>query len=155
MGNVYLLDCTLRDGGYINDWAFGHDAITGIFERLVSAGVDVIEVGFLDARRPFDIDRSIMPDTDSVARIYGKIDRGGAIVVGMIDFGACPIENLRPCAESYLDGVRVIFKKHRMHEALAFCAQVKALATRSLRRRCPSQAIRMTSCWSWPVLSTA
>ena len=27
MGRRELLDCTLRDGGYVNDWAFGHDRI--------------------------------------------------------------------------------------------------------------------------------
>ena len=127
MGNVYLLDCTLRDGGYINDWAFGKDTLNSVFERLVSAGVDVIELGFLDARRPFDPDRSIMPDTGCMERIYGKVDKGGAMVVGMIDYGACPLENLQPCRDSYLDGIRVIFKKHRMAEALDFCKQVKAL----------------------------
>ena len=61
MSKIKLLDCTLRDGGYVNDWKFGHDNIESIFERLVDAGVDVIEIGFLDDRRPFDIDRSIMP----------------------------------------------------------------------------------------------
>ena len=54
---VKLIDCTLRDGGYVNDWKFGHDTICCVFERLVQAGVDIIEVGFLDDRRPFDIDR--------------------------------------------------------------------------------------------------
>ena len=63
MGQIKLLDCTLRDGGYINDWNFGHDNLVSVFERLVEAGVDIIEVGFLDERRPFDIDRSIMPKT--------------------------------------------------------------------------------------------
>ena len=46
--NIKLLDCTLRDGGYINDWNFGHENIVNIFERLVGAGVDIIETGFLD-----------------------------------------------------------------------------------------------------------
>ena len=55
MSEIKLLDCTLRDGGYVNDWKFGHDNIESIFERLVDAGVDVIEIGFLDDRRPFDI----------------------------------------------------------------------------------------------------
>ena len=55
MQQRYLLDCTLRDGGYINDWEFGHDNIVNIFERLVASGVDVIEIGFLDDRRAFDI----------------------------------------------------------------------------------------------------
>ena len=66
MGNRFLLDCTLRDGGYVNDWEFGHDKIIEIFERLVSSGVDYIEVGFLDDRRPFDINHTIMPDTQAL-----------------------------------------------------------------------------------------
>jgi len=127
MKNVKLLDCTLRDGGYINDWNFGHDVLSGVFERLVLAGVDIIEVGFLDQRRPFDINRSIMPDTESVEKIYGSIDKKNAMIVGMIDFGTCSIENIQPCAESYLDGIRVIFKKHLRKEAIAFCRQLKDL----------------------------
>lgn len=127
MKNLRLLDCTLRDGGYLNDWEFGHSTMVNVFERLVSAGVDVIEIGFLDARRPFDINRSIMPDTSCVGRIYGNLDKGHAMVVGMIDYGTCPIENLQPCQKTFLDGIRVIFKQHVMHEAIAFCHQVKAL----------------------------
>lgn len=127
MGKIKLLDCTLRDGGYVNDWKFGHDNIVSIFERLVDANVDIIEIGFLDERRPFDMDRSIMPDTDSVGKIYGMLDRKQADIVGMIDYGTCGIQNIKPCSESYLDGIRVIFKKHIMHQAMDFCRQVKEL----------------------------
>lgn len=74
MGELKLLDCTLRDGGYVNDWEFGHNNLVSIFERLVDANVDVIEVGFLDDRRPFDINRSIMPDTDCMEKIYGGLE---------------------------------------------------------------------------------
>ena len=45
-GRRYLLDCTLRDGGYINDWKFGKDNLINVFERVTDAGVDVIEIGF-------------------------------------------------------------------------------------------------------------
>lgn len=51
MKDLQLLDCTLRDGGYIKDWEFGHDTLVNVFERTVSSGVDIIEVGFLDNRR--------------------------------------------------------------------------------------------------------
>ena len=125
MKNLRLLDCTLRDGGYLNDWEFGHDMMVNVFERLVSSKVDVIEVGFLDQRRPFDLNRSIMPDTASVEKIYGSLDKGNAMIVGMIDYGTCGIENIQPCEESYLDGIRVIFKKHLMYDAIAFCKQIK------------------------------
>ncbi len=127
MNDIKLLDCTLRDGGYVNDWKFGHDNLISVFERLVDSNVDIIEVGFLDERRPFDKDRSIMPDTASAEKIYGGLDRKNAMVVGMIDYGTCGIENIQPCEESFLDGIRVIFKKHLMHPAMEFCRQLKSL----------------------------
>ncbi len=127
MGEMRLLDCTLRDGGYLNDWNFGHDNLVSIFERLADSGVEMIEIGFLDERRPFDMNRSIMPDTDSVEKIYGRLDRRQAMVVGMIDYGTCGLEHIRPCDESFLDGIRVIFKKHLRGPALSYCAELKKL----------------------------
>lgn len=127
MGSRKLLDCTLRDGGYVNDWEFGHSNIIEIFERLVSSHVDYIEVGFLDERRRFDANRTIMPDTESVNRIFGSLEKGNATVLGMIDFGTCGIEHIQPASECFLDGIRVIFKEHLMYPALDFCRQLKDL----------------------------
>lgn len=127
MRTIQLLDCTLRDGGYINDWNFGHNNLISIFERLVDSKVDIIEIGFLDDRRPFDINRSIMPDTKSAERIWNYITKRPPMIVGMIDYGACRIENIQPCKESFLDGIRVIFKKNLMYEALEYCRQLKEL----------------------------
>lgn len=127
MSEMKLLDCTLRDGGYINDWEFGHANLVSVFERLVDAGIDIIEIGFLDERRVFDMNRSIMPDTDSVEKIYGKLDKKQAMVVGMIDYGTCSLEHIKPCEESFLDGIRVIFKKHLREQALAYCHELKKL----------------------------
>lgn len=127
MARRELLDCTLRDGGYVNDWEFGHENIVSIFKRLVSSKVEYIEIGFLDGRRQFDINRTIMPDTESVNRIFSGLDKGNSQVLAMIDYGTCGIENIQPAAETFLDGIRVIFKEHLMHEALDFCKQVSDL----------------------------
>lgn len=122
---MYLLDCTLRDGGYINDWEFGYDTIINIYERLVSAKVDMIEVGFIDVGRPYDMNRSIFPDTEGVKRTFEGFDKGNSLIVGMIDYGTCPIEKIELQKDSFLDGIRVIFKKEKMHQAIEFCRQVK------------------------------
>lgn len=122
-----LLDCTLRDGGYVNDWKFGHDKIVELFERLVSSGVEFIEIGFLDDRRDFDINRTIMPNTQSANKIFAGLDKKNATILAMIDYGTCDISNLQPCAETFIDGIRVIFKEHLMYEALKFCGQIKKL----------------------------
>ena len=54
--NIKLLDCTLRDGGYINDWRFGFNNIKEIISSLVRANVDIVEVGFL---RNVDYDKDV------------------------------------------------------------------------------------------------
>ena len=140
MKKRYLLDCTLRDGGYINDWEFGHDNIVNIFERVVASGTDFIEIGFIDDRRDFDINRSIFPDTSCAESIYGKLDRKNTVVVAMIDYGTCDISRLQPASESYIDGIRVIFKKEKMKPAMEYCRQVKALGYKVF-----SQLVSVTS----------
>lgn len=125
MQNLYLLDCTLRDGGYVNDWEFGTGSIKSIFSRLDNAGLDAIEIGFLDERREFDANRSIFPDTQAVEHIFEGIQKPNALVCAMIDYGTCSIEKIAPKAKSHIDGIRVIFKKHLQDKALDFCRQIK------------------------------
>lgn len=45
--SVKLLDCTLRDGGHVNNADFGAQKIRSIIQGLVTAGIDYIELGFL------------------------------------------------------------------------------------------------------------
>lgn len=40
-----FLDCTLRDGGYYNDWDFDADLISRYLEAMAAAGVDIVEMG--------------------------------------------------------------------------------------------------------------
>ena len=123
--NVKLLDCTLRDGGYINDWEFGHGVIIGMYKRLDEAGVDYIEIGFLDDRRNFDVNRTIMPNTEAINDIFGAIKKKNAIPVAMIDFGTCSLDSIGPADSTFIDGIRVIFKKEKIDQALPFCKAIK------------------------------
>ncbi|MCM1121593.1 MAG: aldolase catalytic domain-containing protein [Eubacterium sp.] len=140
MSKINLLDCTLRDGGYLNDWEFGHDNIVNIFERLVSAGLDIIEIGFIDEARRYDANRTIFPDAASVNRTYKGLSKGSSMIVGMIDYGTCGIDKMIPAAESFMDGIRIIFKKEKKEGAIAFCRQVKELGYKVF-----AQAVSITS----------
>ena len=44
---IELLDCTLRDGGHVNNWQFGNKKIERIIDNLNKAKIDYIEIGFL------------------------------------------------------------------------------------------------------------
>lgn len=42
---LLLLDCTLRDGGYYNNWDFSVELIQQYLDAMVAAGVDIVELG--------------------------------------------------------------------------------------------------------------
>ena len=46
MRTVNLLDCTLRDGGYYNDWKFNDTKVEEYLKKVYLAKVDVVEIGF-------------------------------------------------------------------------------------------------------------
>jgi len=46
MRNIKLLDCTLRDGGYYNNWEFNTQMVKELVINLDLAGVDIIELGY-------------------------------------------------------------------------------------------------------------
>tara|TARA_B100000787_G_scaffold170138_1_gene164289 strand:+ start:174 stop:1784 length:1611 start_codon:yes stop_codon:yes gene_type:complete len=46
MENIKILDCTLRDGGYYNNWDFSIDLINDYLKAMPIAGVDYVEIGF-------------------------------------------------------------------------------------------------------------
>ncbi len=121
---IQILDCTLRDGGYVNEWNFGKESISNIFERIVSANIDIIEVGFMDERQAYSIDRTIQPDSKSYTKNLSHLDKKNTMVVGMIDFGTCPISAIDDAKNCYLDGIRVIFKKPKADAALQFCSEL-------------------------------
>lgn len=122
--DVRLLDCTLRDGGYINDWNFGNSIIRYIFQRYINSNIDYLEVGFLDERRKADINRTIFPNTDVVEEIFRGLDKKNTKIVAMIDYGTCNASNLSDKSDSIIDGIRIIFKKHNFYNAIEFAKEI-------------------------------
>ncbi|MCI8644996.1 MAG: hypothetical protein HFG79_16305 [Lachnospiraceae bacterium] len=57
MDNIEVLDCTLRDGGHVNNAEFGRGNILKIETALVKSKVDIIELGFLKDGE-FSLDQS-------------------------------------------------------------------------------------------------
>lgn len=126
MSTTKILDCTLRDGGFVNDWNFGLDTIRDIIYRLDCAGVDFIELGYLNQNRPDDPDRTILPSTASFARLSDRLRLRQARLVALTDYGTCDLDQIQPKSETALDGLRVAFRKPALDQALEYCAQLMA-----------------------------
>lgn len=120
MGRILLLDCTLRDGGYINDWRFGEDAIKGTISKLEQTGIEMIEVGFIKGHS-YDPDCSLFPDTDAFKKILSQKNKN-VIYVGMVDMSA-PVDKsaIKYNDGKTIDGIRVIFKKDMLNKGLEYC----------------------------------
>lgn len=126
MNNYMLLDCTLRDGGYLNNWEFGYSTIRYTVDRLQAAGIDVIEVGFLDERVEASHDKTIFPNTEALNAVYGNVRKSDAMLVAMIDYGTCGIDHICDCKDTVIDGIRIIFKQPKMYGAMEFASQLIA-----------------------------
>ncbi len=109
MRRVKILDCTLRDGGYINKWRFGKRTIREIARGLVSADIDIMEVGFLTSP-PYDPDFSLYATDTDIGNIL-TCEKGGTRVAAMIAIGEKEMDPalLGPAAQSPLDIVRITF----------------------------------------------
>ena len=118
-----LLDCTLRDGGYVNDWNFGAENIRSIIAMLTKANVDIVECGFLE-----DTSHS---DSISIYNSMSKIktflpgERGRTEYVAMIEYGKYPLDKLEVFDGGAVTGIRVTFHKNDIENSLMFCAGIK------------------------------
>ena len=50
--NTTFLDCTLRDGGYYNNWQFDRQLAVELVAALCLSGIDIIEMGFKTPTSP-------------------------------------------------------------------------------------------------------
>lgn len=125
MNKINVLDCTLRDGGYCNNWEFGFDNIRKITDALVSSGVDIIECGFLSNKSEFDKNISKFNTVDEIAEVIPE-NKDGKLFVAMVNYGEYDIEALPEYDGKSIDGIRIAFHKKNMVEALELCNKIKA-----------------------------
>ena len=126
MGRVVLLDCTLRDGGYINDWCFGEENIKGFCRKIAQTGIEICEVGFIKGDT-YDPKKSVFPDIESFKNVIQPKSKRMKYV-GMIDMSApIPMDRIVPFDGTSIDGIRVIFKKDKIDEAYEYCKYIQDL----------------------------
>ena len=118
---IKVLDCTIRDGGLINEHRFSDDFVRGVYTACVEAGIDYMEVGYkmskkLAARDKFGDWKFC--DEDAIRRIVGENPSNVKLSV-MTDAGKCDWRtDVLPKEKSVLDVIRVAFYVHQVAEAV-------------------------------------
>ena len=117
MNKIKILDCTLRDGGIVTNFYFGKNIIQSIINGLCSAGIDYIELGYLESEIHRTEDYVIYNHIEEMENIIPK-NRNGIHFVAMCDVGKFNLDDITPKKSDFIDGVRVAFYKHQIEDAV-------------------------------------
>lgn len=118
MGNVKLLDCTLRDGGYINDWKFGYHTIQDIIKKLVESRADYVEVGFL-RNCEYAPDAAVFNNCAEIRNILPK-DKGNTLFTAMALHNKYDLDKLEDYDGQTIDALRITFHDYDVEEGLVY-----------------------------------
>lgn len=121
--NIKILDCTLRDGGYINDWSFTDQQIIKILHSLKNSHIDVIECGYLNDKKSKEKDSTLFANTNAIDRFLKDLKSDAQKVV-MINYGDYAIKKLPHKNQTLIDGIRLAFHKENLDDALNEASQI-------------------------------
>jgi len=118
--DIKVFDCTIRDGGLVNNYHFSDAFVKAHYETCVAAGVDYMEIGknvsptimSVDEYGPWNFCKE-----EDIRRIVGNNDTDMKIAV-MADIGRSLKEELIPKSESVVDMIRIATYIHQIPAAI-------------------------------------
>lgn len=105
---VNILDCTIRDGGLVNNWDFSVEFVQDLYNGLSAAGVEYMEIGYknspklLNATEPNPwrfLDDKFLKEIIPVKK--------NTKLSALVDIGRVDPDDILPREESVLDMIRV------------------------------------------------
>lgn len=119
MQNIKILDCTLRDGGYINNWNFKKLNIIRTINSLNKANIDIIECGYLSERKESNKDNTFFANIEEIDYILKKTNSNSLHAI-MINYGEYDVNKIPNKNEinTKVDAIRLAFKKDHWKNAM-------------------------------------
>ena len=126
--DLKVLDCTLRDGGLVNNFGFTDEFVKDLYEANIKAGVDYMEFGYKASKEIFDpkeFGKWKFCNEEDIRSIVGENDSPLKISV-MADVGRCDYKNdILPKSESVIDMIRVATYIHQIPAAIEMIEDFK------------------------------
>lgn len=120
MNNINVLDCTLRDGGYINDWRFSNKISTAISSSLIESKIDIIECGYLTTKQTPE-ESTLFPSLEKLESFFTNLrtkKNEQTSTVVMINYGDYDVNKLPMYNNGLIDGIRLAFHKKDIDKAI-------------------------------------
>ena len=144
---IKVLDCTVRDGGLINNYQFTDDFVKAVYRANCEAGVDIMEMGKKLAESDTYSRDSWGPwnfcDDDDIQRVVDSYDgEQRCLVAVMYDVGRVDVSKLQPADQSPIDMIRTASYVRDVDKGLDLVKRTKDLGyLTTLNIMAPSAAI--------------
>lgn len=106
---IKVIDCTIRDGGLINDHRFEDSFVKAVYKASSLAGVDYVEIGYQLSKKQYSPDkfgRSKFCDEDFLREIIDGVETKAKIAT-MVDIGRVELDQVKQKKDSVVDLMRV------------------------------------------------
>jgi 4-hydroxy 2-oxovalerate aldolase len=118
---IKVLDCTVRDGGLMNDHKFSDDVVRAVYNTVCDAGIDYMELGYKASTKIFSPDQFgtwKFCREDDIRRVIGKKKKSVKLSV-MADADRTDYHtDILPRDKSILDMIRVATYIHQIPSAI-------------------------------------
>ena len=118
--DIKVLDCTIRDGGLMNNFRFEDSFVKSVYKACVKAGVDYMEFGYKASTEVFseeDYGPWKFCKEEDIRRIVGDNDTNLKISI-MADVGRTAMEDIPNREDSIIDLIRTACYIHQIPSAI-------------------------------------
>ncbi len=125
--DIKVLDCTIRDGGLMNNFHFDDEFVKAIYHALVEAGVDYMEFGYKSSKKLFsqgEYGKWKFCEEEDIRAIVGDNNTKLKISV-MLDVGRVDMDSILDKKDSVIDMIRVACYIHQIPTAVDIIRQLK------------------------------
>lgn len=126
--DIKVLDCTLRDGGLVNNFRFTDEFVKALYQANVQAGVDYMEFGYKASKDIFkveDFGKWKFCDEEAIREIVGNNETDLKIAV-MTDVGRTDYKkDIIDRKDSVIDLVRTATYIHQIPSAIEMIEDAK------------------------------
>ena len=126
---IKVLDCTIRDGGLINNHYFTDEFVRAVYIAMSQAGIDYMEMGYRSSRKyapPGDYGAWKYCDDDKIRKVIDGVESDIKLSI-MVDAHRVAEQEFTPVDQSPVDMIRVATYVKDVDKAISLVNKVNDL----------------------------
>ncbi len=107
---IKVIDCTIRDGGLMNNSQFSFDTVRAVYKAICESGVDIVELGYRNSKdmfSPKEYGDWRFCDDKKLKEVIDGIDSKNTKLAVMMDAHKSSADDIKPKDQSPVDIIRV------------------------------------------------